>query len=223
MFCVIDDFLPLDDFREFSLISKKASSSNWGTRRPYSDSPNWTHHIYKSDYDDLSTETSKRFGSKLWNIACLIENRMKQDIDDLPPIFSLGFLFSKHPYVIRPHFDNIYKHQNFNSPSIVADSYSAFYYGHDSWDPSWGGILGFHKSMDVDKNKSEGFDSDNCFSIEPKPNRLVFYSLDTIHSVTPIVNKHVIRQTLKMSFFRITKMRRHVRSIESQIDHTYDF
>jgi len=223
MFVVIDNFLSAEDFDSFSTIINKESTNQWNVRKLNPSSPNWTKYLYKSDYEDINAEFDKKYGPGISKISLLIESKIREHVDVLPALFSAGFMYSKYPYVIKPHFDNIYTDPNFIKPEFVTDSYSAFLYGHKTWDKDWGGILGFHKDFFIDRGKSNEFDKDNYYPIDPVPNRLVFYSLDEIHSVTPIINKNVIRQTFKMSFFKITKARRHPRSIESQIDHTAEF
>jgi hypothetical protein len=224
MFKVIDNFLSPSDFALFSKLTQKASTSFWGTLRTRSESPDWIHTLFKSEHPDIESETSKRFGSHIWDVASSIESKIKDDVELLPPLFSLSYLFSKQSYFIKPHFDNIYRQDpRYRKPEYCADSYSAFLYGHESWNTEWGGILGFHKNFYVDYGKRNNFDKDNYVPIEPIPNRLIYYSLDEVHSVTPIIPDNVVRKTLKISFFRITKQRRHYKSVDSQIDHTIDF
>jgi len=223
MFVVIDNFLSTDDFESFSNIINKESTNQWNVTKLKSSSPNWTKFLYKSEIADLYAEFDKKYGPSISKVATLIESEIKKHVSDLPALFSAGFMYSKYPYVIKPHFDNIYVDRNFLKQEFVTDSYSAFLYGHKTWDRDWGGTLGFHKEFYIDCGKSNDFDKDNYYSIDPIPNRLVFYSLNEIHSVTPIVNTEIIRQTFKMSFFKITKARRHSRSVESQIDHTAEF
>jgi len=223
MYRIIDNFLSDSDFNLFSIVTKKIAKNKWGTNTSRHNDPHWYNCIFTSEVDNIQNAVSKRFSSHVWDVAEAVNNKMQEEIHALPSLFSLGYLFSNHTYRVKPHYDNIYKNCKLNDPSYVADSYSAFLYGHSEWDPNWGGILGFHKNFFVDMGKSENFDKDNYFPIEPKPNRLVYYSLNEFHSVTPITKTDVIRQTLKMSFFKNTKTRRHPKAIDSQIDHSIEF
>lgn len=211
MYRIIDNFLPEQDFVLFSKIADRCKVYKAGQtlKIPH----NWFNFIFVSEHIDVKSEIDVRFNPCISDVAEKIQSQISTEVNDLPPLFSLGYMYNTYPYQVGLHFDNIYTDKRFVKQEYVTDSYSAFLYGHDYWNPEWGGFLTFH-----DK---EG----NSYPIEPKPNRLVYYSLDEVHSVTPINQnaEGIIRKTFKTSFFRITKSRRHSKSNESQIDHRYDF
>ena len=211
MYRVIDNFLLTEDFLLFSKIADRSKSYRVGRslQTPF----NWFNYIFVSEYADVESEINVRFNTCISSVLEKIQIQIASEVNDLPPLFSFGYMYNTYPYQVNKHFDNIYVDKKFVKQEYVTDSYSAFLYGHDYWNPEWGGFLTFYDEQG------------QPYSIEPKPNRLVFYSLDEMHSVTQIDKsaQDVVRKTFKSSYFRITKSRRHARSVESQIDHRFDF
>jgi hypothetical protein len=203
MYKIIDEFLSKEDFNLFTAITKQ-NSSLWQSH--YSRKLNfWTKTVLDCQSEDFEVEVNLKLSPMVWKVATLIKNHIQQEIRDLPPLFSIGYLFQKHPYKVNYHFDRIYQDQKYYKPEYVADSYIAFFYGHTEWDPNWGGFLTF---LDGD-----------C-AIEPKPNRLVFYSCNEMHQVTQInsVKENPIRKVFKLSFFNNTQGRQHPALVKSLLN-----
>jgi len=194
MYRIVDDFLSEQDFDLFSKATKQNSSYWRSAHMPKIGL--WTKTIFEFESKNLEEDVSFLFKPIVWRVSNLIQDFLKKEITQLPPLFSIGYLFQKHPYKVNYHFDRIYQDQKYYKPEYVADSYVAFFYGHTEWDPNWGGYLTF---LDGD-----------CV-IEPKPNRLVFYSCNEMHQVTQInsVEENPVRKVFKLSFFTNSGDRQH--------------
>lgn len=187
MIKVIDDFLSVSEFNEFSDIAIK-KSNKWGAVVMNHAAPNqlWTKVIHARLVPDLETAVLTRFGSVVWNYNNLAIATIKKTVSDLPPVKALGFLYAVYPYMVGPHLDKPYGDAKFYTPEYLKYNYTSFYYPHKNWESNWGGNLCFRD-----------------FVIEPKPNRFVFYSLDEQHHVTQVSpNASNIRIVFKTSYFK---------------------
>lgn len=179
MIAIFDDFLPSDQFQE---ITKAASVLNLWKSISSDKFPMafWFLTFYENYQPTVNFDIIDK---KIYNAALSIESFVRKKYEYVPEIYSMGILNQKMPYFMKPHYDV--------PGSLVENNYIALYNISNDWQDGWGGESVF--AID-DNNIKE--------RINPKPNRLIVYSIDERHQIYPILpsSNDNFRRILRISF-----------------------
>jgi hypothetical protein len=191
MYKIIDNFLTDDDFNLFSDAALKSSSSYWGASTKSKNFDYWTKSVTRNPSKDFEKNVNSVFGSIVYKVSNLIKLKLQEEIESLPPVNAVTFMFQQYPYIVQNHLDRVYAGSDKFNQEFLKDTHTAFFYAHKHWDTAWGGELCF---------------TTHNVKIEPKPNRLVYYSSDELHLVTQVTNTEKnIRKVFQVDFIPINK------------------
>lgn len=181
MVIVQDDFLDPVDFAWFVEKAKKVSDTmkhDLATKGPSSKNRIWGEYNWNTCYFDLNDDhmiASVRVGKDLSPVLNKIIDVVKEkgNLDPIPKLNNVFFMFSKNGYIVDKHRDTTYAR---SSKQALEGTFKAFIFCHDTWKEEWGGHLCF-----------------DCSENLPKPNRLVIFSMDETHWVNLVKDAEVER------------------------------